>query len=102
MEVQERQAVLSAALNDLSRVLAECQDPKLILSFLESLLTVHEATDIAGRWELVQRLAQGESQRQIAQHLGVSLCKITRGSKELKKTDSSFRRMLDLKRSLGS
>ncbi len=102
MDEQERQAVLSAALNDLSRVLAECRDPTLILSFLESLLTTHEATDIAARWELVQRLSQGESQRQIAQHLGISLCKITRGSKELKKSGSSFRRMLDLKRSLGS
>ena len=31
------------------------------------------------------------------QELGVSLCKITRGSRELKKTDSAFKSMLNLR-----
>jgi TrpR family trp operon transcriptional repressor len=34
-------------------------------------------------------------QREIAKNLEVSLCKITRGSRELKKPGSAFRRILD-------
>jgi TrpR family trp operon transcriptional repressor len=42
----------------------------------------------------VKLLARGESQRAIARRLGMSLCKITRGSRELKKRNSAFRRVL--------
>jgi TrpR family trp operon transcriptional repressor len=35
------------------------------------------------------------SQRKIAEELGMSLCKITRGSKELQKRDSAFKTVLD-------
>jgi TrpR family trp operon transcriptional repressor len=34
-------------------------------------------------------------QRKIAEELGLSLCKITRGSRELKKEGSAFRVLLD-------
>jgi TrpR family trp operon transcriptional repressor len=34
------------------------------------------------------------SQRKIAERLGMSLCKITRGSRELKKNGSAFKRVL--------
>ncbi|MDR2143572.1 MAG: trp operon repressor, partial [Treponema sp.] len=37
----------------------------------------------------------GMPQREIAKSLEVSLCKITRGSRELKKSGSAFRRILD-------
>ncbi|NNM67451.1 MAG: transcriptional regulator [Spirochaetales bacterium] len=89
-----------SAFHDLSLVLAACNDPQLVQSFLASLFTAREVRDIAARWELVHRLALGETQRQIAQELGMSLCKITRGSKELKKTDSPFKKMLILRQSL--
>ena len=89
-----------SAFHDLSLVLAACDDSQLVQSFLASLFTAREVQDIAARWELVHRLAQGETQRQIAQELGMSLCKITRGSKELKKPDSPFKKMLLLRQSL--
>jgi TrpR family trp operon transcriptional repressor len=44
---------------------------------------------------LVKALNAGTSQREIAKNLEVSLCKITRGSRELKKPGSAFRRILD-------
>ncbi len=44
----------------------------------------------------------GETQRRVAQELGVSLCKITRGSKELKKPDSPFKAMLRLRDDLSA
>ncbi|NLK61659.1 MAG: transcriptional regulator, partial [Treponema sp.] len=38
----------------------------------------------------------GTTQREIAKKMGLSLCKITRGSRELKKEDSPFKKMIDL------
>jgi TrpR family trp operon transcriptional repressor len=84
-------------LGELSGILARCNDPALIESFLRCLFTPAEAADIAGRWALVKDLEAGVSQREIARTLGISLCKITRGSRELKKRGSAFRRMLGLR-----
>lgn len=73
----------------------EGADAPLIESFFYSLFTPAEADEMAKRWALVKELAEGIPQRRIADDLGLSLCKITRGSRELKKTDSSFKAMLD-------
>lgn len=56
--------------------------------FLEEILTPAERKDLALRWELMRRLIEGDAQRQIAEDLGVSLCKITRGARILKQADS--------------
>jgi len=79
---------------EIAELLARVEDPRLIAAFLKSLLTRRELEEVDGRWELVKRLARGESQRAIARRLGMSLCKITRGSRELKKRNSAFRRVL--------
>ncbi len=46
---------------------------------------------MAKRWALVKELSHGTAQRRIAEDLGLSLCKITRGSRELKKEGSAFK-----------
>ena len=79
-----------------ARALARCEDPQVIHEFLLSWFTVREVSDMHSRWRLVKDLIKGHSQRRIAQDLGVSLCKITRGSRELRKSDSAFKKMLDL------
>ena len=81
-------------IGELCRVLAETRDRDLLESFFYCLLTPAETADIASRWALVKALHEGKSQREIAKDLGVSLCKITRGSRELKKPDSAFQRIL--------
>jgi len=81
---------------ELSRAFAATSDPEFIESFLRSLLTPAETADVAARWALVKALDRKTPQREIAKELGLSLCKITRGSRELKKQDSPFRRMLEL------
>ena len=83
------------ALDQIAAVLARIEDRKLIREFLICILTKYEIKEIAGRWELVKLLYDGMSQRRIAEQLGMSLCKITRGSKELKKPDSAFKTVLD-------
>jgi TrpR family trp operon transcriptional repressor len=82
-------------IGEIAEVLSRLEDPRLIGDFLKSILTKRELAEVDGRWELVKRLWQGESQRSIARHLGMSLCKITRGSRELKKRNSAFKRILD-------
>jgi TrpR family trp operon transcriptional repressor len=83
-------------LSELALVLAKADDAALIGDFLRCLLTPAETADIAARWALVKDLDAGLPQREIAGRLGISLCKITRGSRELKKPNSAFRRMLSL------
>ena len=80
--------------DEVARVLARIEDPRLILDFLKCILTPYELQEVSGRWELVKLLDQGVSQRRIAEQLGMSLCKITRGSRELKKNGSAFKRVL--------
>ena len=84
-------------ITELTYALAKTNDSNLIGDFLYCLLTPAEIADIAARWALVKALRQKIPQREIAKDLGVSLCKITRGSKELKKTDSAFARIFALK-----
>lgn len=88
-------------LTELSRLLAATSDPGVVEQFLREILTPSEVHGISSRWELVKRLRAGESQRHIAGALGLSLCKITRGSRELKREDSALRAMLDLLERLG-
>ncbi len=83
-------------IDEIAHALASIEDQKRIEDFLESLLTPKEIADISARWELVKRLDQGVSQRKIAKDLGLSLCKITRGSKELKKENSPFKYFINL------
>ncbi|MDR1863306.1 MAG: trp operon repressor [Treponema sp.] len=81
-------------LSEMARTLAKTSNGELIESFLRCLLTPAETADIAARWALVKALDQKTPQREIAKELGLSLCKITRGSRELKKPGSGFEKML--------
>ncbi len=82
-------------ISELSQALAKVDDPELIESFLRCLLTPAEIADIAARWALVKELENKVPQREIAKELGLSLCKITRGSRELKKENSPFKKIFD-------
>lgn len=83
------------ALGELSEALAQADDPLLVREFLHSILTEYEVREVATRWALVRLIEGGMSQRNVSRELGLSLCKITRGSKELKKRNSAFRRMVE-------
>ena len=80
-------------LSELAQFLADTNDSAFITDLLCCLLTPAEIADIAGRWALVKALKQKIPQREIARELGVSLCKIVRGSRELKKPDSAFQKI---------
>jgi len=92
MKIDDSRVKINLA--ELANALARTDDPGLIGEFLYCLLTPAEIADIAARWALVKELKRKTPQREIARDLGVSLCKITRGSRELKKPGSAFRQML--------
>jgi TrpR family trp operon transcriptional repressor len=81
-------------LDELAQVLAGLDDTKLTAGFLRELFSASELERLSLRWELLKLLVKGESQRSIAKKLGVSLCKITRGSRELKKRDSALKKVI--------
>jgi TrpR family trp operon transcriptional repressor len=87
-------------LKEIANILSITDDQKIIEKFLICLLTPKEVDEISLRWELVKLLDEGMPQRKISEKLGVSLCKITRGSKELKKKGSAFKYIIDIHNSL--
>jgi len=92
--MKKRERADTRGVREVAEVLARIRDPQLIQDFLECMLTPYELEEVSGRWELVKLLEQGVSQRRISEQLGMSLCKITRGSRELKKQNSAFKRVL--------
>lgn len=87
---------INQALKELSLALSKADDKELIEEFLRCILTESEIGEVSSRWTLVRRIKDGHTQRGIAKDLGLSLCKITRGSKELKKENSAFKRVIDI------
>ena len=87
---------------ELARTLSNATDSALIEDLLRCILTPAETADIAARWALVKELKNKTPQREIARNLGLSLCKITRGSRELKKSNSAFERVLALSGAAGA
>ena len=81
-------------IQELAQILSLEKEKELIEDFLYCLLTPAEIADVERRWDLVKALRQKTPQREIAQKLGISLCKITRGSREMKKDNSAFMRIL--------
>lgn len=65
-----------------------------VVKLFEELFTENELKDFNNRWLLIKDLHNGETQRDISKNLGISLCKITRGSKLLKNKNSIVNKIL--------
>ena len=81
-------------LREIADRLADMTDPAAIRQFFAEILTPRERSDLASRWRLMKLLLAGRTQRSIAGELGLSLCKITRGSRELKRPNSICRTLI--------
>ena len=82
---------------EIARVFSSIDDVRTMRRFFEEIFTAAEMRDMALRWQLMKLLRKGIPQREIASDLGVSLCKITRGSKVLKNPRSVSNKLLDRK-----
>ena len=79
---------------DLISIFDKTTDPEEMKKLFEEMLTPSERKDLVLRWNLMKDLYRGLPQREIAASYGISLCKITRGSKILKQKDSYCKRLL--------
>jgi Trp operon repressor len=83
---------------ELLKLLAEAsKNPKLLDAILVDLLTPAEYREVATRWQIVKRLAAGESHRQIAGDLKIGIATVNRGARMLLNTQGGFNQLLDKK-----
>ena len=69
-------------------------EPSVMKKFMSEIFTPAEIDDFVLRWRLMRMLLNGVPQRKIAAKLGISTCKITRGSKVLRSGKSITERIL--------
>ncbi len=79
----------------LLQVILSIDDPDNLEQLFKDIFTPSELDDLSLRWKLLQDLHNGMTQRKIAKKYGISLCKITRGSKLLKDKDSFVRKIFN-------
>ncbi len=84
---------LDQEFENVSKLLCSITDADQMARLLGELLTETEIHDISLRLALLELLSEGVSQRDIAAALGISLCKITRGSKLLNDSNSEIYRI---------
>lgn len=77
------------------RLFACARGPHEIRALLEALLTPAERTAVAERWQIVCRLVEGNTQRQVRDALGVGIATVERGARELRYGKGTFRKFYD-------
>ena len=77
---------------DLLNIVLSIKDKEELKSFIDDMFTEKEVEDVVQRYLLMDDLYKGKSQRDIARDRSMSLCKITRGSKMLKKKEGFMRK----------
>lgn len=82
------------AFEDIISVFCSTIEPDDMKALFDDLFTSSEVKDMVNRWLLMTDLYKGKPQREIAEDRKLSLCKITRGSKMLKKEDGFMHRLL--------
>lgn len=87
MPIEEK---LAPMIGELAGILARARDQHELQCLLQGMLTPSELEEIQLRWHLLRELAAGVPQREISRKLGISLGKITRGSRLLKYGDNEF------------
>ena len=86
---------LNESYNDLIKLFAATNNEEDMKRLFDDMFTEAEQKDFTIRWKLMNDLYRHKSQRDIAKDLKISLCRITRGSKMLKKKDGFIRSVLE-------
>lgn len=81
-------------LKEIAAIIKELKTSKEIYNFMLEILTESELVTLSKRWQILNMLASGSTQREIAKELKVSLCKVTRGAKILKDSKSVMNKIL--------
>jgi TrpR family transcriptional regulator, trp operon repressor len=75
---------------ELYQLFCSIETSKEARMLLEDLLTPQELDSLAERWQEIQALAKGIPQREVAERLGISISKVTRGSRTLQYGSGGF------------
>ncbi len=89
-------------MDDIVKVFSSITNTRQMNAFFDEIFTPAERRDLELRWQSVKMLHKGVTQRKISEQLGISLCKITRGSKVLQTKNSVSRKLLQEKFGSGS
>ena len=81
-------------LHEISKLVKNLHSEIEVETFFKELLTESEIETLSKRWCILNKLNLGFTQREIAKDLQVSLCKVTRGAKILKNTDSITKKII--------
>lgn len=87
-------AIPKKHLAELYKLFAAVETPAEAQKLLVDILTPQELASLAERWQLIQLLAKGKAQRDIADELNISISKITRGSRMLQQGSGGFAHFL--------
>ena len=98
-EKEEKETIMDTeegrkAFDDLIDIFTSVDDRDEMLALFEDLFTDAEKNDFILRFLLMDDLYRGKSQRDIANARHISLCKITRGSRMLKKKHGFMKRLM--------
>ncbi len=91
---EARMKEASEAFEDIISVFCSTSEPDDMKALFDDLFTESEVKDMITRWLLMTDLYKGKPQREIAEERKLSLCKITRGSRMLKKEGGFMHRLL--------
>ena len=81
-------------LNEIIEIINVLDSKDEISDFLDEIFTKNELETLSKRWRIMKMLSKGITQREIANELNVSLCKVTRGAKILKNNKAITTRFL--------
>lgn len=82
------------AFEDIINVFTSVENAEDMKALFDDMFTTAEINDMVTRWLLMKDIYTGKPQRAIAKDRNLSLCKITRGSKTLKKENGFMHRLL--------
>ena len=83
-----------SSVKELVEVFCRIDKPSTMRKFFSEIFTPAEIDDFVLRWRPMRMLLDGVPQRKIASSLGISTCKVTRGSKVLRTGNSVTERIL--------
>lgn len=75
---------------ELAQLFSSIESEEEAAKLLKDLCTPQEIDSFAERWEIIQQLAARKTQREVAEKLGVSISKVTRGSRVLQYGEGGF------------
>ena len=88
-------STLSQLAGQLARILGAARNEVELQTLIDGLLAPQELEEVVLRWELIEELLSGRTQREISDRLGVSLGKIARGSRLIKYGPPEFRQLVE-------